>query len=612
VKVKAIVLHHNKPENAEKLFFLLLSAFDDVEVWDSGSDPDKLPKCPYVGFPNIYWTGAWNEAMARYRDRYGAVWILGCDIDLLHHVGAYRAAIESAMPFGCWSPCIQGRAHPFMLHERYGGKPRSVKNVEGMAMACSGQLMREVVRLVDGSPLGYGQDFWFCHRARKMGLRNVIDGRVRIYHPPGRGYDDGEALVQMERAFGRIGGPNFRQTIFEYSEFFDGNLLEANKEDAGMFKIVTVDNGWGVPEFVRIARQIEGATKVIMRKGISRLEVEKGFEIVDYDETLANVLNADVAIFTRVGAANKDDFKRLHEAGIPCVVNVSFHQGAIEHEKNGFVYGTEDWAVRWVNALRDSEELRRKVSNAAKGVEKAARPPVVDLSKVAPPVPVPQKLAPMAEVKRDEAPRPKVAAPAPRVSVITPTYRRHPEIVRRCIDCMLLQTMQDWEQIVCSDGNEEEEIKALVSSVGDRRVSYCCSGNPKREGDFGNTVRRDLLAMVRGELVLFFDDDNVILPSYLEVMTKAVETSGKDFAVCRVIHFGPLNESVVGRPPAVLKCEPVRLYFVDPLQFLVRTKAMRDIGWDVKHGYSSDGHTLEMLGAKYKHVIVEEVLGVHM
>jgi hypothetical protein len=605
MKVKAIVLHHNKPDGAEKLFTLLSEAFDDVEVWDSGSDPDKLPKCPHVRFPNIYWTGAWNEAMDRYTDCYDAVWMPGCDISLLHHVGAYRAAIELAMPFGCWSPTIVGRAHPFMKHDRYNGQPRSVKNIEGMAMACSNNLMREVGRLVEGSPLGYGQDFWFCHKARKMGLRNVIDGRVRVHHPPGRGYDDREALVQMERAFGKLGGQNFRQTIFEYDEFYDGNLLEeVKKEDVGMFKIVTIDNGWGVPEFCRIARQIDGATKVIMRKGISRLEVEKGFEIVNYDESLAPVLDADVAVFTRVGAANKDDFKRLFEAGIPCVVNVTFHQGMIQHEKNGFVYGTEDWAVQWLRSLQGSEDMRKKISNAAKGVPEEVVKVVQSVVENAPPT-IP--ISVFAQAAKKEPPK-----TGPKVSVITPTWHRHPEIVRRCIDCLLLQTFTDWEQIICSDGAEEEPIKALVASINDPRISYCCTGTPKREGDFGNTVRRDMLGKILGEFVLFFDDDNIILPGYLEVMVRAVEESGKDFAVCRVIHFGPLNESVTGPPPIVLKGETVRLYHVDPLQFLVRAKAMKTIGWDIKHGYSSDGYTLEMLGDTYKHVIVEDVLGVHM
>jgi hypothetical protein len=134
-----------------------------------------------------------------------------------------------------------------------------------------------------------------------------------------------------------------------------------------------------------------------------------------------------------------------------------------------------------------------------------------------------------------------------------------------------------------------------------------------KPGDFGNTVRQTMLEKeARGEYVLFFDDDNIILPHYLERMVAAIEQShGAGFAVCKVMHFGPLNESE-GKPPKVLTGERVALYHIDPLQVLVRTEVMRKVGWDTKVGYLSDGVTLENLGKQAGHVRVEEVLGVHM
>jgi hypothetical protein len=111
---------------------------------------------------------------------------------------------------------------------------------------------------------------------------------------------------------------------------------------------------------------------------------------------------------------------------------------------------------------------------------------------------------------------------------------------------------------------------------------------------------------------MFLDDDNIVFPQYIDVMVKAIESSGADFAVARVLHFGPLNEAVIGKPPKVLTGIPVKLYHVDPLQVMVRRKAMLDIGWDADVGYLSDGITLEKLGNKYKHVEVPELLGIHM
>jgi glycosyltransferase involved in cell wall biosynthesis len=121
-----------------------------------------------------------------------------------------------------------------------------------------------------------------------------------------------------------------------------------------------------------------------------------------------------------------------------------------------------------------------------------------------------------------------------------------------------------------------------------------------------------MLKKASGEFVLFCDDDNIILPSYMEKMVKAVEQSGKEFAICRVVHFGPLNEAVLGKPPRILTGIPVKLYHVDPLQFLVRRPAMLEVGWDVEHGYVADGYTLEKLGSLFGFVEVEEVLGFHL
>jgi len=98
-------------------------------------------------------------------------------------------------------------------------------------------------------------------------------------------------------------------------------------------------------------------------------------------------------------------------------------------------------------------------------------------------------------------------------------------------------------------------------------------------------------------------------------MVHAVREGSKkdniEFAVCQIMHFGPLNESKVGKPPKVLSGDPVRLYYIDPLQVLVKRETMQRIGWDTEVGYLSDGVTLEKLSG-LKSVRLNTVLGVHM
>lgn len=607
LRIKVVILHHNKPENADRLFEELSSAFDDVEIWDSGSDFTQIPVHVTRAFSNIYWTGAWNEIMRTCSDC-DVVWMPGCDISLRNSAAEYRKAIEAAWPFGVWSPCIEGRAHPFMLSKYYADGHRSqVKNIEGMALACSGPLMREVKTLLSGSDIGFGQDYWLCYRARKVGMRNIIDGSVVVHHPEGIGYNEKLAHDQMEKAFSEAYGPDFRKTIFEYSPSYEGNFCtrqETKSKESGMLTIFTIDNGWGLAEFTEVTKQFEGAKKVLMRKGVSPLSNAEGVEVISYSEDLS-CFNTDehIGFFPRIGPANFEDFKKVVELGIPVVANIAYHRDVIVHEKNGFVYQDKSWAGQWLRTLIDNKALRLSFRSQKKQPALTIGPSPA-LAPLQAPLQFPQPQPKEASIIKDES-------PLPLVTVITPTFRREAKIVRRSTYCLQLQTLVDWEQLICSDGADEPSIRELVTNLKDPRVKYTHT-DTKKPGDFGNTVRNEMLKKARGKYVVFMDDDNVILPGYLETMVKAVETSGADFAVCRVVHFGPLNESEVGKAPLVLTGFPVKLFHVDSLQVLVKREAMLAVGWNTERGYVADGVSLEALGAKYKSVEVVEILGFHL
>lgn len=638
-RIKAIILNHNKPENADKLYELLNEAFD-VEIWDSGSDSDKMPINLTKSYPNIYWTGAWNEIMRLYSD-YDVVWMLGCDIELRSKSFEYLEAIEKSLPFGCWSPCVEGRAHPFMqAHNYVHGEPVRVKNIEGMCMALSGNLMRKVNRLMEGSQIGFGQDFWLCYVSRQYGMENIIDGRVKVYHPAGIGYDENLALQQMEETFGGFYGKNYRWNIFEYDETYEGNKMNQSKikkevlipEVLGrQLTLITVDNGWGYSDFLRLTSGLD-VRKIVLVKGVAELIPEQGVELVRYDNNFEKVLSmADLALFPKLGATNRGDFIKVLQAGIPTVVHVMYHTGIINHMKNGFIYQSDDWALRWLNDLIHKEDLRRSVREELKN-NKVEMPVIQQVAGCGS---CQEKARQMAELRKKsiqeakeresnseikeqnsvvgvksviEKNQPNMIPPI--ITVITPTYRRDPHIIQRCIDCVKIQNLANWEQLICSDGEEEEHVKKLVERNNDPRVKYFYTTG-KKEGDYGNTVRSEMLKKVRGPYVLFFDDDNIIMPEYFEKMLKAIVIENVDFVVCQIMHHGPLHESL-GKPPIVLKGEPVKLHYIDPLQVLVKTEVMRKVGWDTEVGYLSDGVTLEKLGKDYKHVRVEEVLGVHV
>ncbi len=200
-----------------------------------------------------------------------------------------------------------------------------------------------------------------------------------------------------------------------------------------------------------------------------------------------------------------------------------------------------------------------------------------------------------------------------KVSIVTPTWQRELSIIKRCISCVDAQTYTDWEHIICSDGPREARVKHL------------CEDNPKRRyfsesinyNDYGSSVRNNLIksSKLEGELVCFFDDDNIILPTYLEKMVNALVNAkdGEKFAICQIMHFGPLPHHLCPAP-AIITGIPPRMQNIDTLQVLTTLEAIKPFGWvkGATSGYCDDGCTYEALAKHNRFVEVPECLGIHL
>lgn len=100
----------------------------------------------------------------------------------------------------------------------------------------------------------------------------------------------------------------------------------------------------------------------------------------------------------------------------------------------------------------------------------------------------------------------------PRVSVITPAHEaeRH---ISEAIASVLAQTYADWEMIVADDASLDETSN-VAKRVRDQRVRVLRS--ERNRGPAG--ARNLALAQAKGELVVFLDADDRLLPRYIETM----------------------------------------------------------------------------------------------
>jgi len=104
-----------------------------------------------------------------------------------------------------------------------------------------------------------------------------------------------------------------------------------------------------------------------------------------------------------------------------------------------------------------------------------------------------------------------------KISVIIPTYNR-PNELKRCLESIIKQTIFPEEIIIIDDGNLPEiPYKNELQTKG-----ICCVYHKKAQK--GLTKSRNLgIQLSSGDIILFFDDDVILEPDYIEQTKKFYE-----------------------------------------------------------------------------------------
>jgi glycosyltransferase involved in cell wall biosynthesis len=118
-----------------------------------------------------------------------------------------------------------------------------------------------------------------------------------------------------------------------------------------------------------------------------------------------------------------------------------------------------------------------------------------------------------------------VLAVTPKVSVVIPVLNR-PVAIRRAIESVLAQTLQDFEVIVVDDGSTDGTV-AAVQSFADRRIRLI--RHDRRRG--GSAARNTGIRASSAPYVAFLDSDDEWLPTKLERQLEVFERSDEDLAL---------------------------------------------------------------------------------
>lgn len=92
-----------------------------------------------------------------------------------------------------------------------------------------------------------------------------------------------------------------------------------------------------------------------------------------------------------------------------------------------------------------------------------------------------------------------------KVSIITPAYNQQ-AFIRQCLDSVLAQTHEDWEQIVVDDCSPDRTAD-IVRSYGDPRIRLHCNASRNGVEDLHRSYNA-ALALATGEIVAVLEGDD--------------------------------------------------------------------------------------------------------
>lgn len=112
---------------------------------------------------------------------------------------------------------------------------------------------------------------------------------------------------------------------------------------------------------------------------------------------------------------------------------------------------------------------------------------------------------------------------SPKISVIIPTYNRA-LLLKKAIESVLNQTVQDYEIIVIDDGSTDD-TREIVNSFSSPKIKYLYQKNSGR-----SHARNQGLKIAKGRYIAYLDSDDMFLPDKLERQISILDEN-KDFGM---------------------------------------------------------------------------------
>ena len=123
----------------------------------------------------------------------------------------------------------------------------------------------------------------------------------------------------------------------------------------------------------------------------------------------------------------------------------------------------------------------------------------------------------------------------PLVSIIIPIYNRA-NLIKETLDTIHKQSYSNWECIIVDDGSTDKTF-SILSSYVTKDSRFKCYKRPLKALKGGNAARNFGLEMSSGQLINWFDSDDLMEKSFIEDKVQLLMNKDVDFVVSRCENF---------------------------------------------------------------------------
>lgn len=133
----------------------------------------------------------------------------------------------------------------------------------------------------------------------------------------------------------------------------------------------------------------------------------------------------------------------------------------------------------------------------------------------------------------------------PLISIIIPTFNRA-HYIQETLDSIINQTYSNWECIIIDDGSEDNTHEVIAKYLK-KDVRFQFYNRPINRVKGANSCRNYGFELSNGELIKWFDSDDIMLPKHIEIAYRSLLNNKLDFVITDSINFDHDTYEFLGR-----------------------------------------------------------------